>query len=180
MQLQIKKRLLVENKSMLYYRARMWITGLNSGKIRQMVKIISVGEKQTRLIAQSLARKFKGGEVLALEGELGSGKTTFAKGLAQGLRIRQKITSPTFVICRPYPLPGKTQKTFYHFDLYRIKNQKELLELGFREIIADPENIVALEWPEKAKGLLPKNTIRLRFTPRHKADERVIQLWLEK
>ena len=94
--------------------------------------------------------------ILALKGNLGSGKTTLTQGLAKALGIKKRITSPTFVILKRF-------KNFYHIDCYRLRKPEEILELGFREIIANPKNIVVIEWPEKIKKLLPKQTIFLRF-----------------
>lgn len=101
--------------------------------------------------------------ILALFGDLGSGKTTFIQGLANGLGIKDKITSPTFVIMKSFRIQVLEFKRFYHFDCYRLKNEKDVLALGWQEIIADPRNIVAIEWPEKIKNVLPKETIYLNF-----------------
>jgi len=132
--------------------------------------------KQTKRVAAVLAREIlktkpsKAAILLALEGDLGSGKTTFLQGLAKGLGIHEKILSPTFIIFRKFKLRGskflprrQAGKFFYHFDCYRLKSPKEILELGFKEIIANPQNIVAVEWSEKIKTILPKNKITLKF-----------------
>jgi len=145
---------------------------------------------QTKKIAETIAReiiKIKPGEkaiVLGLKGELGSGKTTFLQGFARGLGIKEKILSPTFVIYKKFQIPSlrkvsrretntnnqsnpKSQilnfKNFYHLDCYRLQEPKELLTLGFKKIISNPQNIVAVEWAEKIKKILPKNTIWLNF-----------------
>lgn len=94
--------------------------------------------------------------ILALQGNLGSGKTTFTQGLAKFLKIKGRITSPTFVILKRF-------KNFYHFDCYRLNKPEEVLELGWREIISNPKNIIVIEWPEKIKKFLPKQTIYLKF-----------------
>ena len=94
--------------------------------------------------------------VLALSGNLGSGKTTFAQGLGKYLKIKGRINSPTFVVMKRFG-------NFYHFDCYRLEKPEEVLELGWEEIIADPKNIVAIEWPEKIKKFLPKQTHFLKF-----------------
>lgn len=103
--------------------------------------------------------------VIALSGDLGGGKTTFLKGFARGLGIKDKILSPTFIIMRKSQIPNPEQRFrfFYHLDCYRIEKPKEILELGFREIIADPKNIVAIEWSEKIKKILPPNTFSVKF-----------------
>ncbi|MDD5433390.1 MAG: tRNA (adenosine(37)-N6)-threonylcarbamoyltransferase complex ATPase subunit type 1 TsaE [Candidatus Pacebacteria bacterium] len=94
--------------------------------------------------------------VLALQGNLGSGKTTFIQGVAKFLKIKGRITSPTFVILKRF-------RNFYHFDCYRLQKPEEILELGWEEIINNPNNIVAVEWPEKIKKFLPKQTVYLKF-----------------
>lgn len=100
--------------------------------------------------------------VVTLSGELGSGKTTFVQGFAAGLGIKEKILSPTFVIVKSYGVPN-TEKTLYHIDCYRIKDSKDLLELGWREIVQNPNDIILLEWPERAKGILPKELTSIEF-----------------
>lgn len=135
---------------------------------------------QTQAIGKKIAAELKTGTVLALYGNLGSGKTTFTQGLAKGLGIKQKIISPTFIIVRKYDLSslrerseskGKDSKSlrqaqatnFYHIDLYRIENVNDVASLGLEEILNDKSNIVAIEWPEKIEKILPKNTTRLYF-----------------
>jgi len=97
--------------------------------------------------------------IIGLEGELGSGKTTFIQGLAKGLGIEELITSPTFVIMKKYDF---SKGKLYHIDCYRI-DLKDLIELDFKEIINNPKNIVVIEWAEKVKDILPKNTIWMKF-----------------
>ena len=116
--------------------------------------------------------------VIALHGDLGSGKTTFAQGLARGLGIKRRIISPTFIIVRSYELQsqkfplrstsssfeGQARiKNFYHIDLYRIEKEKHIEGLGLEEIISNPENIVAIEWAEKMGKSLPEKRLDLRF-----------------
>jgi len=157
-------------------------------------KISTSSTKQTQKIACLLARDIlvkatsNKAVVLALCGELGAGKTTFVQGLAQGLGIKAPITSPTFVIMKKfaipasvpapvpnYKLPTTNYKLFYHFDCYRLQNAKDVLTLGFKEIIANPCNIVAIEWPENIKQALPKNTINISLTHQSKT-QRVIHI----
>ncbi|MEK7482223.1 MAG: tRNA (adenosine(37)-N6)-threonylcarbamoyltransferase complex ATPase subunit type 1 TsaE, partial [Patescibacteria group bacterium] len=142
-----------------------------------MQTFISASSGQTKKIAADLAKKInnlpsarKNAVVLALQGDLGAGKTTFTQGLARALGIKEKILSPTFVLMKKFPTakrrgPAKGGKfsNFYHFDCYRIQKPEEILSLGWQEIVKNPENIVAIEWPEKIKKLLPKNTIWLKF-----------------
>lgn len=116
---------------------------------------------ETKKLGKKLAKeisktKQKEAVVLVLNGDLGSGKTTFLQGFAKGLSIKEKITSPTFIILKRF-------KNFYHFDCYRINKPEEILELGFKEIISNSENIIAIEWPERIQKLLPKNIIKINF-----------------
>lgn len=105
--------------------------------------------------------------VLALSGDLGAGKTTFLQGFAKGLGIEEVVNSPTFIVMKKYQITShKSQinfKFFYHIDCYRLEAPEEILQLGFTEIISNPENIVAIEWPEKIEELLPKEKISLSF-----------------
>ncbi len=102
--------------------------------------------------------------VFGLSGDLGSGKTTFIQGIAQGLKIKEKITSPTFVIMKKYNIQYSSSniKHLYHIDCYRI-NSQDLLELGFKEIISQPENLVILEWAKRVKKALPQETVWINF-----------------
>jgi len=99
-----------------------------------------------------------GGEVLAFEGSLGAGKTTFIQGLAEGIGIKNKIVSPTFILMRSY-------NNFYHLDLYRLEGEveKEVRNLGLFDIWENPKNIVAIEWAEKIKNIMPAKTIWIKF-----------------
>jgi tRNA threonylcarbamoyladenosine biosynthesis protein TsaE len=105
--------------------------------------------------------------VIALDGELGGGKTTFLQGFARGLGVEEKILSPTFVILKKFQLINnltiKQFNNFYHIDCYRIQNPEELIGLGFKEIVKNPENIVAVEWAERIKKTIPKDALKLKF-----------------
>ena len=122
--------------------------------------------EETQKLGEDFAQKAINGAVLALHGNLGSGKTTFVQGFAKGLGITKNIISPTFIIVRKYNIPKSlifNLKSFYHIDLYIIENQKDLESLGIEEIINDKSNIVAIEWPEKIEKLLPKTKIDIFF-----------------
>jgi len=131
-------------------------------------KILSRSPSQTKKIAKILAREFlktqtKKALVLGLVGDLGGGKTTFLQGFAKGLGIKEKILSPSFVIFRKFKVKSLKFKVFYHIDCYRIKKPKEILDLGFKEIVSDPKNIVAIEWADRIKKILPKKILILKF-----------------
>jgi len=134
---------------------------------------------ETENLAKNLAEDILGGKgilkesekkratLLALEGDLGGGKTTFLKGFARGLGIKDKVLSPTFIILRKFKISPKLSSSkfqrFYHFDCYRLEKPKELLTLGFNEIISDPKNIVSIEWADKIKKILPREILWIKF-----------------
>jgi len=137
---------------------------------------------QTKKLGESFAKSIlkrsptKRAIVFGLIGDLGGGKTTFLQGFAKGLGVKEKILSPTFVIMRKFRIqpvirPGaplddgtKTKrKYFFHIDCYRVEKSKELFVLGFKEIIFNPKNIVAIEWADRISKILPKNSIILKF-----------------
>lgn len=130
---------------------------------------ITYNSSQTEKLGEVLAKKFlktvsnKKAKVLGLIGDLGGGKTTFLQGFAKGLKIKQKILSPTFVILKKFQLSGSKFHYFYHIDCYRIQKSKEISDLGFKEIVQDPKNIIAIEWVDKIQKILPKNTLILKF-----------------
>lgn len=128
---------------------------------------------QTKKLGEDLAKKIlkstpqKRALVIGLEGDLGGGKTTFLQGFAKGLRIKEKILSPTFVILKKFKIKNTNQKfkfkNFYHIDCYRIEKPKEILDLGFKKIISDPQNIIVIEWADKIQEILPKDIMILKF-----------------
>lgn len=129
-------------------------------------KYIARNLKETQKIAQNLAKeilKNKTGIVIGLEGELGSGKTAFLQGFAKGLAVKEKILSPTFVIYKKFKIQNPKIQNFYHFDCYRIQKPEEIFDLGFKEIISNPQNIVAIEWAVRIKKIMPKTAIWIKF-----------------
>ena len=136
-------------------------------------RYITVSSEQTKKIAKNLIKKIlntkqnKKALVLALQGDLGSGKTTFLQGFAKGLGVKEKVLSPTFILVKRFNLPlthNLKFKSFYHIDCYRLHKPKEILDIGFKKIISNPENIVAIEWPEKIQRVMPRNAIKFKFS----------------
>jgi len=126
----------------------------------------SASPQETKKIGEGIAKeilKEKKQQIFVLEGELGGGKTTFLQGFAKGLGIKDKILSPTFVMIKKFKLKDSNFDKFYHIDCYRIKKPEEILSLNLKEIISNPQNIVAIEWGEKIKKLLPPKTNLLKF-----------------
>ena len=116
--------------------------------------LYSASARKTQKIAQKLAQKIikskfrqKNALIIGLQGELGSGKTTFIQGFAKEFGVKRHITSPTFLIIRSYKLKAISYKLLYHIDTYRIEKIKELNNLDFKKIIADPTNVVLNTMP---------------------------------
>lgn len=133
-----------------------------------MPSIITNSPKETQEVAISLAKKLirkklNGALVLALEGELGAGKTTFIKGFSKTLGIKKKVLSPTFVLIHRHKIANSRFKNLYHIDAYRLNSGKDLLKLGVKEIFSSPENIVLIEWADRVKKAIPKTAVWLHF-----------------
>lgn len=127
-------------------------------------------EEETKSVAKLFAAAIaegapaKGAVVIALDGALGAGKTTFAQGFAEGLGVKEKVKSPTFVLVRSHALKKKSRfKAFYHADCYRLESEKDVNAIGLDEAMNNPENIVLVEWARRIKKTLPNDTIRVTF-----------------
>jgi len=144
------------------------------------MKFKTNNQAETRELAKKLIKIFVQSEqnrkhalVVSLEGELGTGKTTFTQGFAKALGVEAWIKSPTFILMREHKISQKPEghkayspygfTALIHIDCYRLKNEKTFVELGLKDILKDPENIVFVEWGEKLKGLLPQNAIKISF-----------------
>lgn len=113
---------------------------------------------------------------ISLEGDLGAGKTTFARYLIQAMGHEGKVKSPTYTLCEPYTLQFKDQAiTVHHFDLYRMRDPLEWQEAGFAEHF-DVPGICLIEWPEKAEGTLPGFDIQIQLTAGADENERAIKI----
>lgn len=106
----------------------------------------------------------KTARVVALSGNLGSGKTTFTQAVAKALGIEEQVTSPTFVIEKIYKIQSTGFTHLIHIDAYRIESPQELEVLGWKEIVADPHNLILIEWPERISTLLPPQYTQVSFT----------------
>ena len=141
-------------------------------------------EADTASLAKQLAASFEqfliqesGSHLnIALEGDLGAGKTTFARYLIQALGHDGKVKSPTYTLCEPYPLNFNAQEiTIHHFDLYRMRDPLEWQEAGFAEHF-DVPGICLIEWPEKAEGTLPGFDIQIQLSAGTDENERTIKI----
>lgn len=130
-------------------------------------KFITTSKEETWDVAKDLLEKDLVGNVIFLKGELGTGKTTFAQGILTALGAQGPFTSPTFVIMKVYRFSSEKFKVksskfrnIYHFDCYRV-GPEDILEIGWEEIIANPKNLVLVEWPERIKKIWPKKFIQI-------------------
>ncbi len=131
-----------------------------------------------QVFAARFAKTLKGGEVLALTGDLGSGKTAFVKGLAKALGIKQVVQSPTFLLMKCYNIkPRATShvlRAICHVDAYRIKNERELINIGLGEKLEDPETVTVIEWADLVKKIIPKRAAWMNFNHGKNSTERIV------
>ena len=151
--------------------------------------VITNNAEETKALGASVVKSLHEVNIIALHGELGSGKTTFVQGIAEGLGIKKRIISPTFIIIRKYEVPkfyfssevsdnersreiiNKSSRraalartiNLYHIDLYRLEDDAQMNNLGLSEIIEDPSNLVVIEWAERMGNLLPQKRIDISF-----------------
>ena len=123
-----------------------------------MKSIISKTTQDTAKIATHLSKKLKGGEIIALEGDLGAGKTTFTQDLARALGVKEHLTSPTFVLMKIYGIGNKKYgiRNLVHVDCYRLDEPQELFYLGIEEYLNRQDVIVVIEWADKIRNYLIK------------------------
>lgn len=146
------------------------------------MKRVAKNRKETAQIAGMFLRnllgkkKRAGALVVGLSGNLGAGKTAFVRATAKHLKIKETINSPTFVIIKKYSIKKPDTRNFlFHIDAYRLKNERELLALGWDEIIKDSNNLVFIEWPERVAAVIPKHAKRVFILPL-KGNQRSIRL----
>ena len=122
------------------------------------MRAVSNSPAETEALGEALAAKLKPGSVIAYTGDLGAGKTAFTRGLARGLGVTARVTSPTFTIVNEY----KSAKGFpvYHFDFYRISKISEAYDIGIDEYFGG-EGLCLIEWPEKIKEILPDDCFQV-------------------
>ena len=128
--------------------------------VADLTKIfISKSEKDTKKLAEMLAQKAKRGDVFALFGSLGMGKSVFARAFIQKLTDAKEVPSPTFTLVQQYEA---SDFEIYHFDLYRLKSPDEVFELGFEDAVY--EGVCLIEWPEQAGNWLPRDIFKIEIT----------------
>jgi tRNA threonylcarbamoyladenosine biosynthesis protein TsaE len=131
-----------------------------SERTQRQEQVLTASPEETEAVAGSLVARLEGGAVLALHGDLGSGKTCFVQGIARALGILRPVTSPTFTIINEY----RGRLPLYHVDLYRLNRIEDLLSIGFDEYL-DAGGFVAIEWAERADPLLPAGAVHVRLDP---------------
>jgi tRNA threonylcarbamoyladenosine biosynthesis protein TsaE len=134
---------------------------------------ISKSESQTITFASKFSRKIQIGSVIALIGNLGSGKTTFTKGFANGLNIKEHVGSPTFKIVSEYE--GQ-YFNLYHIDSYRLNSSKDFLKIGGEEFLNQKTGVTLIEWADLIRDILPQNTIVINFSRLNHENSRRIEI----
>ena len=143
---------------------------------RQEADTANLAKQLAASFEQFLTKKSDSHLNISLEGDLGAGKTTFARYLIQALGHHGKVKSPTYTLCEPYPLQLKGQTiTVHHFDLYRMRDPLEWQEAGFAEHF-DVPGFCLIEWPEKAEGTLPPFDIQIQLAAGVHENERTIKI----
>jgi tRNA threonylcarbamoyladenosine biosynthesis protein TsaE len=134
------------------------------------LEIININnEKETKEYGLKLAKTLKPGDVVALIGDLGTGKTTLTKYIAEGLGVKENVNSPTFTIVKEY---RSGRMPLFHFDVYRIKNEEEFFEIGADEYFYD-NGVCIVEWADKVIDALPKKRITIEIKYGKNEDERI-------
>ena len=124
-----------------------------------MSEFISTSREQTQTFAEQFAKTLKSGDVVLLDGEMGAGKTVFAKGVAKGLGIEEEVTSPTYAYMNDY------DGVLFHYDCYRIESVEQAERLGLADYF-DMGGICLIEWSQNIAPLLPKGCKRVRIQKR--------------
>ncbi len=128
------------------------------------MKMTSKSLDETRRAADELLATLSPGgaaTVVALEGDLGAGKTAFTQEVGKILGVKENMHSPTFVIEKIYDIDFNNFSRLIHIDAYRLESESELLSLGWEDIAASPENLIFIEWPERVPGLIPENAKKI-------------------
>lgn len=135
-----------------------------------MDDFLSHSVEETESFAEQFSQKLFGNEIIAMYGELGAGKTAFARGLARGLGVEDIVSSPTFAIVNEY----QGVYPIYHFDMYRIESWNDLDSIGFFDYIDN--GVMLIEWSENIEGALPENIIKVNIQKTSNENERIITI----
>ncbi|MCR5652837.1 MAG: tRNA (adenosine(37)-N6)-threonylcarbamoyltransferase complex ATPase subunit type 1 TsaE [Ruminococcus sp.] len=135
-----------------------------------MDDFISKSVEQTEEFAEEFSKNLNGNEIIAMYGELGAGKTAFARGLAKGFGVEDNVSSPTFAIVNEY----NGVYPLYHFDMYRIESWNDLDSIGFFDYIDN--GVIIIEWSENIEGALPENVIKVNISKTDNENERIFKI----
>ncbi len=136
-----------------------------------MQEIITSSPAETESLGERLAEKLKGGEVLALFGGMGMGKTAFTRGLSRGLGVLDGVSSPTFALVHEY----RGRLAVYHFDMFRVTGWDDLYSTGFFDYL-EAGGVLVIEWSENIEAALPPDAIRIEIRQGGQQDERVFRI----
>src|SRR3954453_22160136 len=126
---------------------------------------------ETHALGRRIGALLRAGDVVVLEGELGTGKTVFAKGIAVGLGISEPVVSPTFTVVREYDAPTP----LVHVDVYRLDHVQELHDLGFDDLVGE-DAVTVVEWGDRVSAVLPSDRLRVLLEPGEGDDDRVVSV----
>jgi tRNA threonylcarbamoyladenosine biosynthesis protein TsaE len=130
------------------------------------MKFVSKSRGELRAIAEEVLTSIKKGDkatVIAMDGDLGSGKTALSQEIGNLLGLEEPIQSPTFVIEKIYELKDQAWQHLIHIDTYRLESPDELLYLGWRDIVDDPKNLILIEWAERVRAIMPEYAYHIVF-----------------
>ena len=134
-------------------------------------RVVSRSTDETLELAGTVGDLLRAGDVVSLVGDLGAGKTVFARGVARALGVTEPVVSPSFTIVREYD----GRMPLVHVDVYRIDSVQELYDLGFEELVRD-DAVTLVEWGDMIDGLLPADRLDVRLAPGDTDDERVVEI----
>ena len=134
----------------------------------EVMELVVPLPEDMRAFGEAVATVLVAGDVVALTGDLGAGKTTFVKGAARGLGVDDEVTSPTFTLVREY----RGRLPVVHLDVYRLDRLQEVIDLGFEELL-DPEGVAFVEWGDAIEGLLPESHLEVELWTRPEDEGRL-------
>ena len=137
-----------------------------------MTEFISKSVKDTENFGERVARALPSPGVIALYGDLGSGKTAFTRGFVRGLGLVAEVHSPTFTFCNDY---SDEKVGVYHFDMYRISSEDDLYSIGFYDYLEEGAYII-IEWSENIDELLPSDSIKIKITKNENENDRIFKM----
>jgi tRNA threonylcarbamoyladenosine biosynthesis protein TsaE len=139
----------------------------------QPVVVRSLSEEETVAAGENLGALLKAGDVVAIFGALGAGKTRFVRGVCRALGTGRNVSSPTFTLVHEYQAPALA---VYHFDFYRIVSPAELTEIGFAEYLDRGDGVCLIEWADRVEPFLPRDRYDVRMRAGDGRDERIIEI----